>query len=110
MFDIFVTYIFQVYGRALKIAAVLGGFIGALLKDYTLGDLEKKQLKRAKQLRALLSDLGCATAVCAWALQTLMYAPCNDVNATRLRVHASEVGFAVHTSSVPVVQYMHMGC
>ena len=48
----------QVYGRALKITAVLGGFIAAILRDMALGNSERKQEKRAEQLKALLGDLG----------------------------------------------------
>lgn len=48
----------QVYGRAVRIAASLGGFIAKALRDYALGASERNAALRAVELRTLLSGLG----------------------------------------------------
>lgn len=48
----------QVYARALKISAYLGGFIASVAKDAALGQLETNMKTRADELRRLLSRLG----------------------------------------------------
>jgi hypothetical protein len=47
-----------VYGRAVRIAASLGGFIAKVGKDYALGSFDKNAPRRAAELRSLLSGLG----------------------------------------------------
>lgn len=46
------------YGRAVRIAASLGGFIAKVLGDYTLGSFDRNAPLRAAELRNLLSGLG----------------------------------------------------
>eukprot|EP00775_Hariotina_reticulata_P010322 gene10322-10479_t len=48
----------QVYGRAVRIATSLGGFIARVAKDFALGQLETNMPRRAVELRRLLSGLG----------------------------------------------------
>ncbi|GBF89170.1 aarF domain-containing protein, chloroplastic [Raphidocelis subcapitata] len=48
----------QVYGRAVRIAASLGGFIAVAARDAALGASERNAPERADELRNLLSGLG----------------------------------------------------
>jgi G:T-mismatch repair DNA endonuclease (very short patch repair protein) len=48
----------QVYGRAVRIAVSLGGFIARVARDAALGQLEERSGVRAVELRKLLSGLG----------------------------------------------------
>ncbi|KAI8476423.1 MAG: ABC1 family-domain-containing protein [Monoraphidium minutum] len=48
----------QVYGRAVRIATSLGGFIAKVVSDYALGAIETNAPKRSLELRNLLSGLG----------------------------------------------------
>ncbi|WIA09229.1 hypothetical protein OEZ85_008638 [Tetradesmus obliquus] len=48
----------QVYGRAVRIAVSLGGFIARVARDAALGQLEERSAVRAVELRKLLSGLG----------------------------------------------------
>jgi hypothetical protein len=48
----------QVYGRAVRIAASLGGFIAKVGRDYALGSIDRNAPARAVELRSLLSGLG----------------------------------------------------
>jgi hypothetical protein len=48
----------QVYGRAVRIAAQLGGFAAKVARDIALGTAERDAALRAAELRTLLSGLG----------------------------------------------------
>lgn len=47
-----------VYSRAILIAASLGGFVASIAQDVALGNVEVNMVKRAGELRDLLSGLG----------------------------------------------------
>lgn len=48
----------QVYGRAVRIATSLGGWIAKVASDYALGAIDANAALRAVELRTLLSGLG----------------------------------------------------
>jgi predicted unusual protein kinase regulating ubiquinone biosynthesis (AarF/ABC1/UbiB family) len=50
--------VLQVYGRAVRIAVSLGGFIARVARDAALNQLEERSAVRAVELRKLLSGLG----------------------------------------------------
>lgn len=58
----------QVYARAVRIAASLGGFIARVASDYALGQLDARMADRAVELRKLLSGLGPSFAKVGQAL------------------------------------------
>lgn len=47
-----------VYGRALSVITVLGGFFASLVQDLAVGEFEPRMGRRAGELRAALSKLG----------------------------------------------------
>ena len=46
------------YGRAIQISSLLGGFFARLARDAALGQVDKNMERRAKQLRSVLNRLG----------------------------------------------------
>eukprot|EP00884_Botryococcus_braunii_P007201 jgi/Botrbrau1/16482/Bobra.0142s0076.1 len=48
----------EIGGRAVRVAAVLGGFVATLFQDFATGQLENNTQRRAIELRNLLGSLG----------------------------------------------------